>query len=304
LTLQQLTYFIATAEHGSFNAAARALFCSQPAVSDPVRKLEAELGVALFVRQGRGLALSSAGRTFLGHARAVVDASEEAAASVGRGSFRRPERVAMGTFRNAPYYLVSELAASFARHHPEARLRLPGHNSAAVAAAVRAGELEAGLVGLPVEDRGLEVRPLFRDEVLFVSADPGRTAEPVSIETFAAGPLALYDAGFGIEDPTRRQVAARAQRAGLALDPRFDVEHVETALQLTAMGLAHTMAARSVTLDRAFPPTLHAVPFADPLFDTFALVTRSSGVVSSGTQRLLDLVDDWAADVRRHLQAR
>lgn len=303
MTLQQLTYFIATAEHGSFNAAARALFCSQPAVSDPVRKLEGELGVELFVRQGRGLALTSAGRTFLAHARRVVDTAEEATASVGRGSFRRPERVALGTFRNAPYYLVSDLAAAFLELYPDARLRLPGHNSAAVAAAVRAGELEAGLVGLPVEDRGLDVRPLFRDEVLFVSADPERTAGPATIERFVEGPLALYDAGFGIEDPTRRQVASRAQRAGLTLDPRFDVEHVETALQLTAMGLAHTMAARSVTLDRAFPSGLHVASFAEPLFDTFALVTRASAGLSSGTQRLLDLVDDWAADVRAHLEA-
>ncbi len=62
MTLQQLRYFLATAEHGSFSAAAGELHLAQPSVSEQVRLLESELGVALFVRAGRSLALTEAGR--------------------------------------------------------------------------------------------------------------------------------------------------------------------------------------------------------------------------------------------------
>ena len=64
MTLQQLRYFLAAAEHGSFTAAARSLYIAQPSLSEQVRQLEAELGVDLFVRAGRGIALTEAGRAF------------------------------------------------------------------------------------------------------------------------------------------------------------------------------------------------------------------------------------------------
>src|SRR4051812_18035791 len=64
MTLQQLTYFLAAAEHGSFSAGAESLFMAQPSLSEQIRRLEGELGVPLFARVGRGLALTEAGRLF------------------------------------------------------------------------------------------------------------------------------------------------------------------------------------------------------------------------------------------------
>ena len=65
MTLQQLTYFLAASEHGSFSAAAEALHMAQPSLSEQIRRLEAELGVSLFARAGRRLALTEAGRLLL-----------------------------------------------------------------------------------------------------------------------------------------------------------------------------------------------------------------------------------------------
>ena len=62
MTLQQLRYFLAAVDHGSFSAAAESLLMAQPSLSDQIRRLEAELGVALFARTGRRLALTEAGR--------------------------------------------------------------------------------------------------------------------------------------------------------------------------------------------------------------------------------------------------
>ena len=78
MTLQQLTYFLAAAEHGSFSAAAESLFMAQPSLSEQIRRLEAELGVPLFVRIGRGLRLTEAGRLFMPHAERTAEAAREA----------------------------------------------------------------------------------------------------------------------------------------------------------------------------------------------------------------------------------
>ena len=84
MTLQQLRYFLAAADHGSFSAAAESLLMAQPSLSEQIRRLEAELGVALFARAGRRLALTEAGRMLRPHAERTLAAAEEAA-DVGQG---------------------------------------------------------------------------------------------------------------------------------------------------------------------------------------------------------------------------
>lgn len=301
MTLQQLLYFRTAAELGSFNAAARTLHCTQPAVSDQVRRLERELGVPLFVRAGRGLTLTSAGRVFLVHAEHVSGAADDALASVGRRRAVRDRVVTVGMFRSAPYYGVAELAARFRTTNPDTRLGLPGQNSADVAAAVRSGDLEVGIVVLPVDDRGLEVQPLFRDEVLLISADLERTRTAMSLARLFEAPLILYDASHGFDDPTRRQLAARAQEAGVVIEAPIEVEHVETALQMVSRGFGDTIAARAVTRGAHLPSHVGSVGFAEPFHDYFALITRRGAQLSPGTRAFIDLVDGWTRTLAAQL---
>jgi DNA-binding transcriptional LysR family regulator len=73
MSLAQIEYFVAVAKEGHVGRAANALRIAQPAVSRQIRRLEDELGAALFVRTPRGMALSDAGHVFLGHARSILD---------------------------------------------------------------------------------------------------------------------------------------------------------------------------------------------------------------------------------------
>ena len=176
MTLQQLSYFLATAEHGSFSAAAESLHMAQPSLSEQVRRLEAELGVTLFARVGRGLAVTEAGRTLMPHAERVLAEAEEAADSVREVRTLQGGTVTFGTFGSAPSYLISDLVRDFRTKHPLVKVRVIGNNSSQVADYVRDGVLEAAMVALPIDDRGLDVRPAIRNEVLFISTELNRVA--------------------------------------------------------------------------------------------------------------------------------
>src|SRR3954447_15828160 len=201
MTLQQLTYFLAAAEHGSFSAAAESLHMAQPSLSDQIRRLEAELGVPLFARTGRPLELTEAGRLLRPEAERTLDAARAAAESVREVRDVTGGTVAFGTFGSAHHYLLGGLVEEFRARHPSVRLRVVGQNSAEVADAVRDGHLEAGLVVLPVDDRGLESRAVMREELLYVSANERRAEGARTIERLAAAPLILYDARWGAEGP-------------------------------------------------------------------------------------------------------
>jgi len=291
MTLQQLTYFVTAADKGSFSAAAAELHMAQPSLSEQIRRLEAELGVQLFARGGRRLELTEAGRLLRPQAERTLAAAADAAESVREVRTLTGGTATFGTFGNAPYYLLSDLVQDFRSRHPKVRVRLVGLNSSEVADAVRDGRLEGGLIVLPIDDRHLDVRPALRDEIHFMTTDPGKTTEPMTIEKLSESPLILYDARFGWDDPTRRQLLERAQRAGVKLEPQIEVEYVEAALDLAARGLGDTIGAKILAVGRGFARRLHSVPFDPPLYDTFAFITRRDAHVSPATRAFMAIAE-------------
>jgi DNA-binding transcriptional LysR family regulator len=292
MTLNQLRAFVEAERLGSFTAAADALQMAQASVSELVRRLEDELGVQLFVRGSRRLTLTAAGRELLPHAQQSVHAADDGVHAVRSVGSLGGGTATFGVPRNADYYLLSHLVQTFHMRYPAVRVRLVGQNSAETAAAIAAGEIEAGMLILPIDDEELTVRPLLRDEVFYVSADPTHTEKPVTIEQFAAARLVLYDAHYGWKDPTRRQLAERAQLAGLRIEPDIEIEHVESALKLVAAHIGDTVVSGAVIASEAFPPGLHAAPFADPLYDTIALAQHRLRPLSNATREFARLAED------------
>lgn len=290
MTIQQLTYFLATAEHGSFSGAARALYLTQPSVSEQVRQLEGELGVALFARAGRGLALTEAGRRFRPEAERVLADLERARDAVVAIRELRGGTLSFGMFGTASAYLIADLAAEFRRRYPDVRLRLVGLNSSEVADRVREGALEGGLVVLPIDDAGLELRVARSEELVVISRVQERVATPVTIERLAAAPLILFDAHYGTDDPMRRQLVDRAQRAGVTLQPVIEVESMEAAIALASRGLGDTIIPRAA-FGKRHARTLHATSFAEPLYDTFAFIARHDAPLSPAVRAFMAIAE-------------
>jgi DNA-binding transcriptional LysR family regulator len=294
LTLQQLRYFLAATGRGSFSAAAEELHLAQPSLSEQVRRLEAELGVALFTRVGRGLVLTAAGRELRPHAERVLADVEAARESVSAVRGLRGGIATFGTWGTARFFPGSDFIADFRRRYPGVRVRVVGQNSSEVVEAVRDGELEAGMVVLPIDDRGLDVEPIMEDELVYVSAIAARVRRPMTIEALAQAPLILSEASYGTEDPTRRHLAELAQRAGVALEPQIDVEDVEAAIDLAARGMGDTIVSRSalLALGRRVPRRLGWVPFDPPVFDTFAFISRRDALVSPAAREFVRLAQE------------
>lgn len=293
MTLQQLKYLLAAFEYGSFSAAAESLYLSQPSLSEQVRRLEAELGVALFQRVGRGIVPTEAGRTMREHATRILAAVDDARDSVAAVREIRGGTASFGTWGTARYYPGTEIVADFRALHPNVRVRLVGQNSSEVVEMVRDGVLEAGMIALPIDDRGLDVRPIMDDELVFASIHPEHLQEPVTIATVAGHPLVLSESTYGTEDPTRRQLAERAQRAGVDVDPEIDVEDIEASVALAGLGHGDTIVALGMLhgLGDRVPPNLGWAPFAEPMYDTFAFINRRGGHLSPASRAFLELAE-------------
>ena len=298
MTLQQLTYFLAAAEHGSFTAAADALHLARPSISEQIAHLEAELGVALFVRTGRRLQLTDAGRLLRPEAERTLAAAGDAADVVRRARTLTGGTASLGTFSTAHHLLLPGLVEDFVRRHPEVAVRVVGDNSVQLANAVRTGRLEAGLVALPIDDEGLEVGvPVAQFEVVYASTDPSRLDRAVTIERLAEAPLVLPEARWGDADPTRRQLSERAQRAGVTIAPRIEVQHANAALELAARGVGDTLVTRALLDGLRYGDRLAAVSLDPPLHEAFAFIRRRNSRPSPATRALMALAEQHLASI-------
>jgi DNA-binding transcriptional LysR family regulator len=288
-TVTQLRYFLASVEHGSFAAAAEAMYIAAPSVSEQIKRLETRLGVVLFTRTNRALQLTDAGRLLVPQAeRILAQMGELVDAALGIRSLGGGT-VSFGTFSSAHLYLRPTLIARFHREHPDVRVKVLGLNSAEVADAVRSGALEAGLVQLPIDPQGLTVgEPVLRDSVVYVSVNADRVARPVTIEHLASVPLILSEARWAREDPLRRTLTERAQQAGVVLDPITEVEFQTAAVEIAAHGVGDSLVSYLVTRWNGFPKRLRWAPL-DPVYvEQFAFITRTSGVLSPATRAFMD----------------
>ena len=237
ITLQQLVYFLAAVEHGSLSAAAEAHFIAQPSLSEQIRRLERALGVTLFTRTNRKLLLTEAARMLVPYAERAIAAADEAVTAVDPVRNMTGGSVSFGTFSVAHDLINADLITEFRGLYPGISVRIEELNSVQIANAVRAGDVEAGVVALPVDDRGLEISPvIWRSEACYYTNCSDRVATPISIEKVAAACLILPEARWGDMDPTRLQLNARAQGVGVVIRPQIEVESCAVALELARRG--------------------------------------------------------------------
>jgi DNA-binding transcriptional LysR family regulator len=295
---------VAAARIGTFAGAAAENHIAQPSLSEQISALEHSLGVSLFTRTSRRLLLSDAGKQLLPLAEMTLRDAQELADWSKRLRAVEEGTVSFGTFSSAHLYLLTDLIREFHDRHPSVRIRVTGLNSSEVAQEVRAGHLEAGLVQLPIDDRELDVTPsVFRDQVVYVSRHPERTAEPVGISTLAGRPLILSEARWSRDDPLRVSLLELAQRQGVIIRPIVEVEFQTHALELAAEGIGDSLVSYHVGASLMASRGLTWAPLDPPIIEHYAFITRHNGVVSPATAQFILLarriLDRLAKDAPR-----
>ena len=281
-------------------SSADVLHLARPSVSEQIAHLEAELGVALFVRTGRRLELTDAGRLLRPEAERTLAGASDASDVVQRARTLKGGTASLGTFSTAHHLLLPGLVEDFARRHPQVAIRVVGENSSQLADAVRAGRLEAALVALPIDDDGLEVSPAIAQfEVVYATARADAPPGPITTEQLAQTVLVLPEARWGEEDPTRRQLAERAQRTGLSIRPAIEVQHANAALELAARGVADTLVTRAVLGALGYGDRLASRSLDPPLHEAFALIRRRNARPSPATRALMTLAQQQLATLAR-----
>ena len=169
MELRQVEYVVGVAEHGGFTRAATALHVTQPALSEGVARLEAELGVELFHRVGRTVVLSAAGEAFLDPARRLLRDREVLTSSVAGVVGLEAGRLDLVTLPTLAGEPLAPLVGRFRRAHPGVVVHVDQpEDDRGVADRVRRGDAELGLADLPLDGPGLVTERLLTQELVVV----------------------------------------------------------------------------------------------------------------------------------------
>lgn len=204
ITLKQLSYFVALAEEQSFGRAATRVLISQPALSVQIRELETTLGARLVERLPRELRLTRAGRDVLQRARAILAevGDLEQATRLQQGL---AGRLTLGIIPTAAPYLLPSVLTELRAHDLTLDIRIREARTAPLIEALAHARIDAAVVALPIEERGLGVVPLFEDRFVLAGAAARIAAlaqgtERLRPSQIAADQLLLLEEGHCLAD--------------------------------------------------------------------------------------------------------
>ena len=288
MNIRALQYFVKLADLRHFSKAADACFVSQPTLSTQIRKLEEELGVQLVERSPKNIMLTPVGEEIADRARLVLSDIDQIRAVARRSGNPAEGTIRLGLFPTLAPYLLPHVVPGVRKRYPKLKLQLSEEKTEDVLTMLRQGELDAGILALPINEDGLHKEVLFEEP--FVMALPANhpLAERKSIRLgdLEGTELLLLEEGHCLREHALEVCAL----AGAHERVDFHATSMETLRQMVAAEVGVTL----MPLLAVKPPiasTTNVVirPFAKPPpARTIAMVWRSSSALSGFIRELSD----------------
>lgn len=236
LDTNALQAFLMVAKNGSFSLAAERLFLTQPAVSKRIAALESELDTKLFDRIGRKIALTEAGRTLLPRAQRVIIELEDSKRAVSKLSGKIEGRLSIGTSHHIGLHRLPPVLRTFTHNHADVELDLQFMDSEQACAAVVQGDLELGIVTLPLDQIDKLVMVQVWQDPLCVVVGKNHalaTTKKVSAKTLSLCPAILPARGTYTREVLERVFAP----LGISLNVSLSTNYLETIKMMVNIGL-------------------------------------------------------------------
>jgi DNA-binding transcriptional LysR family regulator len=236
MDLLQLKYFQVTARLEHMTRAAEKLSLAQPSLSQSIAKLEEELGVPLFDRQGRRIQLNQFGRTFLRRVERAFLELDEGKREVADLAGLETGSVSLAVTSTQ---LLPDLLSAFLARHPRVRFRLfQQHALATVVQQLERGEIDLCISSPPIEQPGIACVPLITEEIFLLvpARHPLARRGSIRLSEAANEPFISLKPGHGMRD----MMDEVCKRAGFVPNVAFEGDETATVRGLVSAGLGVT----------------------------------------------------------------
>jgi DNA-binding transcriptional LysR family regulator len=253
----RLKVFRAVARHLNFRMAAEELLLTQPAVTQQIKALEAELDVALFDRAAGRVTLSVAGAALLPFAERLAALANEAREAVAATSSSHAGTLTLGASQTIGQYLLPRLIAGFVVDNPKVEINVVSGNTQAVLEALMERRVQIALIEGPAMRQDVRVEPFMEDHMVCVVPAGHEWADAdIEVEALQQATLVTRELGSG----SRRIVEQAFEHAGLRLrdlNVRMTFDSTEGLLSAVEAGLGIAFVSRWAVRSQLALGTLH-----------------------------------------------
>jgi LysR family hydrogen peroxide-inducible transcriptional activator len=239
MNLRDLRYLVALADERHFGKAAERCYVSQPTLSAQIRKLEEYLGVPLVERQPRRVALTEPGEKIVARARRLLQEADAIVdlARTDRDPLAGPLKLAL--IPTVGPYLLPHVTARLRREVPRLKLMLYEYQTQPLLEKLRAGDIEAGIVALPIDLDCLEAQPLYDEPFMLAvpAQHPLADKDKVRVDDLRGETLLLLEDGHCLRD----QALEVCSRVRVNEDQDYRATSLETLRQMVAAGHGITL---------------------------------------------------------------
>jgi DNA-binding transcriptional LysR family regulator len=238
MELRHLRYFRAVAEELHFGRAAERLHIAQPPLSQQIRQLERDLGVALLTRSTRNVDLTPAGKAYLDRTIKILAAVDDAADLARRIAEGSIGRLTIGCVGSATYSVLPQLVRALSERLPDVDVRVRGEMLApAQLAALAVGEIDLALLRPPIVDPGLSTEIVRRDALLVALPEGHRLCKRKALRMADLRSEDLVAHAGGGRSVMGSLLTTLCNDAGFTPRIRHEVEETSTLVTLVAAGL-------------------------------------------------------------------
>jgi DNA-binding transcriptional LysR family regulator len=299
MTFRQIEVFLVVARAKSFSRAAERIQSSQPTLSEHVSELERELGKRLFVRRGREVTLTEAGRVFEEYAARVVAAVEGARQAMAEMDGLGHGSLLIGASTTPGLYVLPAIVAAFRKRYPGIDLKLRIANSQVIEQRVKEGELDLGVVGGHAVGPGEECLAAGLLDELVVVVPPGHEwarRRHIVPEQLAQQPLLMREEGSA----TRRVAERALQQAGVKFRTVMELDHTEAIKQGVMAGLGVALVSTHAVRGELETGRLLAVRLRGIRIQRhFHVIHHDARRLSASARAFIDLLEEIARSLRR-----
>ena len=239
IKLKDLRYLVAVADARHFGRAAQRFFVSQPTLSAQLKKLEQYLGVQLIERQPGHVSLTDAGEQIVARARRILEASDEVVTLARSHSDPLGGTLRIALLPTIGPYLLPRVSQPIRKALPRLELRLYEYQTAPMLEKLQLGEIDVGILALPVDTEGLDSRQLFAEPFTVAVPDHHRLAkrDTIRVDDLRGETLLLLEDGHCLRD----QALEVCSRIGPNEKQDFRATSLETLRQMVATGAGITL---------------------------------------------------------------
>jgi len=288
MTLNELKFVVAVAQERNFRRAAEKCFVTQPALSLGLKKLEEELGIAIFERSRSEVTPTEIGEQIIEQANIVLEESTRLKELAKLGTNPLQGLFKLGMIHSVGPYLLPEMIPILRVNVPEMPLEVEENLTANLEVQLRNGVIDAAIIALPFDIPGIEVQTLYDEDFSVVVPANHHWAKRKQIKPgeLSEEKVLLLNSGHCFSNQVT-QACPELSRKGEVLQGNS----LETIRNMVASNLGVTVLPASATVARYENPLLKVIPFAKPVpTRRIAIAWRKSFVRMAAIEQLVEAV--------------